>query len=288
MLTLSLALTHSFTRTHSYSHSYSLKRCHELIKELRDALDAKGIDSTGLKAVLLARLEEAIGEGLNEGAQATAIDEDKEKERDDDVIPEPVSEPKTTTTTDAPASTACAAATQEKETAQREQEQRPKTKDEGKQAPNAAKEEGELTKEQREELKKKKREEFQKKQKEEFERREEKRKQKKAEESNAFIELLQERMQRAKQFNGPFILSDGEKQRVRECGEAARFGVSESAPIAAATTIAASIEDKKRMEEKKRSRAERFGDALKPLHPAKKQNAAGNDERTKNLTNYNI
>lgn len=164
---------------------------------------------------------------------------------------------------------------------------------------DAATEEGELTKAQKDELKKKKREEWKAKQKAEYEAREAKRQAKKAEENKQFIETLEERKQRAAKFDGPFILSDAEKQRVRECGAAAQFGVSENAeakPSAEPAKKEVSAEEKKRLEAereaKKRARMERFGaDALKPLHPPpanKKAKVGGPGGQDRNLTKYTI
>ena len=109
-------------------------------------------------------------------------------------------------------------------------------------------------------------------------------------------------MQRAAKFNGPFILSDAEKQRVRECGAAAKFGLPEQpeAKPAAPAVAQKTAEEKKQIEAereaKKRARMERFGaEALKPLHPPPQQNAnkkaklgGAGGAQDRNLTNYTI
>ena len=162
-----------------------------------------------MKAVLLARLEESLesegGGGGEDGAgEDAAPEEEQQKEMEEEekevsekeATPEPESAPAPAA---APARAAPAQTTKQHE------------------KPNAAAtEEGELTKAQKDELKKKKREEWKAKQKAEYEAREAKRQAKKAEENKQFIETLEERKQRAAKFNGPFILSDAEKQRVEQ------------------------------------------------------------------------
>ena len=161
-------------------------------------------------------------------------------------------------------------------------------------------------------MKKKKREEFKAKQKAEYEAREAKRREKKAEENKQFVSTLEERKQRAAKFDGPFILSDAEKKRVRECGAAAQFGLSEIEENATGGNANAqkkelvSAEEKKQIEAereaKKRARMERFGaEALKPLHPPKMQQhgnttnkkaklggGQGKGGQDRNLTSYTI
>ena len=161
-------------------------------------------------------------------------------------------------------------------------------------------------------MKKKKREEFKAKQKAEYEAREAKRREKKAEENKQFVSTLEERKQRAAKFDGPFILSDAEKKRVRECGAAAQFGLSEIEENATGENANAqkkelvSAEEKKQIEAereaKKRARMERFGaEALKPLHPPKMQQhgnttnkkaklggGQGKGGQDRNLTSYTI
>ena len=256
------------------------------------------MDSSGLKAVLLARLEESLLESGGGGEEAPAEEEtpaEEEEVPEKEATPEPESAPVET------AAPAAAAAPKE--------EKKPNAAAANAKAGgnkknnNDAKEEGELTKEQKDELKKKKREEFKAKQKAEYEAREAKRQAKKAEENRQFIETLEERAQRAAKFNGPFILSDAEKRRVRECGAAAKFGLPEQ-PEAKTTAPAAvaqkSAEEKKQIEAereaKKRARMERFGaEALKPLHPPPQQNAnkkaklgGAGGAQDRNLTNYTI
>ena len=267
-------------------------------QELRDALEAKGLDSSGLKAVLLSRLEESLEGGEGGGEEEKEAEAEEEplsaveiEEEEKEPTPEPESE--------APATTAVAAAVPAKTNE--------RTK------PNAsAAEEGELTKEQKEEMKKKKREEFKAKQKAEYEAREAKRREKKAEENKQFVSTLEERKQRAAKFDGPFILSDAEKKRVRECGAAAQFGLSEIEENATGENANAqkkelvSAEEKKQIEAereaKKRARMERFGaEALKPLHPPKMQQhgnttnkkaklggGQGKGGQDRNLTSYTI
>ena len=244
-----------------------------------------------MKAVLLARLEESLesegGPGGEEaaGEEAAPEDEQQEVEEEEKEVPEKEATPEPES---APAPAAAPARAAPAQTTKQHEK------------PNAAAtEEGELTKAQKDELKKKKREEWKAKQKAEYEAREAKRQAKKAEENKQFIETLEERKQRAAKFNGPFILSDAEKQRVRECGAAAQFGVSEHAeakPTAEPAKKEVSAEEKKRLEaereEKKRARMERFGaDALKPLHPPpanKKAKVGGPGGQDRNLTKYTI
>jgi len=255
------------------------------------------LDSSGLKAVLLARLEESLLESGGGGEEAPAEEEtpaEEEEVPEKEATPEPESAPVET------AAPAAAAAPKE--------EKKPNAAAANAKAGgnknnnNDAKEEGELTKEQKDELKKKKREEFKAKQKAEYEAREAKRQAKKAEENRQFIETLEERAQRAAKFNGPFILSDAEKRRVRECGAAAKFGLPEQpeAKPAAPAVVQKSAEEKKQIEAereaKKRARMERFGaEALKPLHPPPQQNAnkkaklgGAGGAQDRNLTNYTI
>ena len=270
-------------------------------QELRDALEAKGLDSSGLKAVLLSRLEESLEGGEGGGEEEKEEEEAEEEplsaveieEEEKEPTPEPESEAPA-----APATTAVAAAAPAKTNERKK--------------PNAsAAEEGELTKEQKEEMKKKKREEFKAKQKAEYEAREAKRREKKAEENKQFVSTLEERKQRAAKFDGPFILSDAEKKRVRECGAAAQFGLSEIEENATGENANAqkkelvSAEEKKQIEAereaKKRARMERFGaEALKPLHPPKMQQhgnttnkkaklgGQGKGGQDRNLTSYTI
>jgi fused signal recognition particle receptor len=252
-----------------------------------------------LKAVLLARLEESLlesggGGGEEEApAEETPPAEEEEAQKEKEATPEPESAPVET------AAPAAAAAPKE--------EKKPNAAANAKAGGNKnnnnnAEEEGELTKEQKDELKKKKREEFKAIQKAEYEAREAKRQAKKAEENRQFIETLEERAQRAAKFNGPFILSDAEKRRVRECGAAAKFGLPEQpeAKPAAPAVVQKSAEEKKQIEAereaKKRARMERFGaEALKPLHPPPQQNAnkkaklgGAGGAQDRNLTNYTI
>ena len=270
-------------------------------QELRDALEAKGLDSSGLKAVLLSRLEESLEGGEGGGEEEKEAEAEEEplsaveiEEEEKEPTPEPESEAPA-----APATTAVAAAAPAKTNERKK--------------PNAsAAEEGELTKEQKEEMKKKKREEFKAKQKAEYEAREAKRREKKAEENKQFVSTLEERKQRAAKFDGPFILSDAEKKRVRECGAAAQFGLSEIEENATGGNANAqkkelvSAEEKKQIEAereaKKRARMERFGaEALKPLHPPKMQQhgnttnkkaklggGQGKGGQDRNLTSYTI
>jgi len=258
----------------------SLKKREQQQQELRDALEAKGLDSSGLKAVLLARLEESL-ESEGGGEEAAPEDEQQEVEEEEKEVPEKEATPEPES---APAPAAAPARAAPAQTTKQH---------------DAATEEGELTKAQKDELKKKKREEWKAKQKAEYEAREAKRQAKKAEENKQFIETLEERKQRAAKFDGPFILSDAEKQRVRECGAAAQFGVSENAeakPSAEPAKKEVSAEEKKRLEAereaKKRARMERFGaDALKPLHPPpanKKAKVGGPGGQDRNLTKYTI
>ena len=241
-----------------------------------------------MKAVLLARLEESLeSEGGGEdaaGEDAAPEDEQQDVEEEEKEVPEKEATPEPES---APAPAAAPARAAPAQTTKQHEK------------PNAATEEGELTKAQKDELKKKKREEWKAKQKAEYEAREAKRQAKKAEENKQFIETLEERKQRAAKFNGPFILSDAEKQRVRECGATAQFGVSEHAeakPTAEPAKKEVSAEEKKRLEAereaKKRARMERFGaDALKPLHPPpanKKAKVGGPGGQDRNLTKYTI
>jgi hypothetical protein len=268
-------------------------------QELRDALEAKGLDSSGLKAVLLARLEESLeSEGGEEAsAEETPAEEEEAQPEEKEATPEPENAPVETAA--APAAAAAAPKEEKKPNAAAAKAGDTKNKNNN----NNTKEEGELTKEQKDELKKKKREEFKAKQKAEYEAREAKRQAKKAEENRQFIETLEERMQRAAKFNGPFILSDAEKRRVRECGAAAKFGLPEqpeAKPAAPAAVAQKSAEEKKQIEAereaKKRARMERFGaEALKPLHPPPQQNAnkkaklgGAGGAQDRNLTNYTI
>ena len=268
-------------------------------QELRDALEAKGLDSSGLKAVLLSRLEESLEGGEGGGEEEKEEEEAEEEPLSADEIEEEEKEPTQEPESEAPAATAVAAAAPAKTNERKK--------------PNAsAAEEGELTKEQKEEMKKKKREEFKAKQKAEYEAREAKRREKKAEENKQFVSTLEERKQRAAKFDGPFILSDAEKKRVRECGAAAQFGLSEIEENATGENANAqkkelvSAEEKKQIEAereaKKRARMERFGaEALKPLHPPKMQQhgnttnkkaklggGQGKGGQDRNLTSYTI
>ena len=269
-------------------------------QELRDALEAKGLDSSGLKAVLLSRLEESLEGGEGGGEEKEKEEEEAEEEPLSAVeIEEEEKEPTPEPESEAPATTAVAAAAPAKTNERKK--------------PNAsAAEEGELTKEQKEEMKKKMREEFKAKQKAEYEAREAKRREKKAEENKQFVSTLEERKQRAAKFDGPFILSDAEKKRVRECGAAAQFGLSEIEENATGENANAqkkelvSAEEKKQIEAereaKKRARMERFGaEALKPLHPPKMQQhgnttnkkaklggGQGKGGQDRNLTSYTI
>ena len=264
------------------------------------------MDSSGLKAVLLARLEESLldesGRGGGGGEEASAEEtpaEAEEAQPEKEATPEPESAAAPVVETAAAPAAAAAAPKEEK----KPNAAAANAKAGGnKKNNNDAKEEGELTKEQKDELKKKKREEFKAKQKAEYEAREAKRQAKKAEENRQFIETLEERAQRAAKFNGPFILSDAEKRRVRECGAAAKFGLPEQpeAKPAAPAVVQKSAEEKKQIEAereaKKRARMERFGaEALKPLHPPPQQNAnkkaklgGAGGAQDRNLTNYTI
>ena len=268
-------------------------------QELRDALEAKGLDSSGLKAVLLSRLEESLEGGEGGGEEEKEEEEAEEEPLSADEIEEEEKEPTPEPESEAPAATADAAA----EPAKTNERKKPNA---------SAAEEGELTKEQKEEMKKKKREEFKAKQKAEYEAREAKRREKKAEENKEFVSTLEERKQRAAKFDGPFILSDAEKKRVRECGAAAQFGLSEIEENATGENANAqkkelvSAEEKKQIEAereaKKRARMERFGaEALKPLHPPKMQQhgnttnkkaklggGQGKGGQDRNLTSYTI
>ena len=268
-------------------------------QELRDALEAKGLDSSGLKAVLLSRLEESLEGGEGGGEEEKEEEEAEEEPLSAVEIEEKEKEPTPEPESEAPATNAVAAAAPAK------------TNERTKPSASAA-EEGELTKEQKEEMKKKKREEFKAKQKAEYEAREAKRREKKAEENKQFVSTLEERKQRAAKFDGPFILSDAEKRRVRECGAAAQFGLSEIEENATGENANAqkkelvSAEEKKQIEAereaKKRARMERFGaEALKPLHPPKMQQhenttnkkaklggGQGKGGQDRNLTSYTI
>ena len=268
-------------------------------QELRDALEAKGLDSSGLKAVLLSRLEESLEGGEGGGEEEKEEEEAEEEPLSAVEIEEEEKEPTPEPESEAPAATADAAA----EPAKTNERKKPNA---------SAAEEGELTKEQKEEMKKKKREEFKAKQKAEYEAREAKRREKKAEENKQFVSTLEERKQRAAKFDGPFILSDAEKKRVRECGAAAQFGLSEIEENATGENANAqkkelvSAEEKKQIEAereaKKRARMERFGaEALKPLHPPKMQQhgnttnkkaklggGQGKGGQDRNLTSYTI
>ena len=274
-------------------------------QELRDALEAKGLDSSGLKAVLLSRLEESLEGGEGGGEEEKEEEEAEEEPLSADEIEEEEKEPTPEPESEAPAAPAATAATAVAAAAPAKTNERKK--------PNAsAAEEGELTKEQKEEMKKKKREEFKAKQKAEYEAREAKRREKKAEENKEFVSTLEERKQRAAKFDGPFILSDAEKKRVRECVAAAQFGLSEIEENATGENANAqkkelvSAEEKKQIEAerevKKRARMERFGaEALKPLHPPKMQQhgnttnkkaklggGQGKGGQDRNLTSYTI
>ena len=271
-------------------------------QELRDALEAKGLDSSGLKAVLLSRLEESLEGGEGGGEEEKEEEEAEEEPLSAVEIEEEEKEPTPEPESEAPAATADAAA----EPAKTNERKKPNA---------SAAEEGELTKEQKEEMKKKKREEFKAKQKAEYEAREAKRREKKAEENKQFFSTLEERKQRAAKFDGPFILSDAEKRRVRECGAAAQFGLSEIEENATGEANAnaqkkelVSAEERKQIEAereaKKRARMERFGaEALKPLHPPKMQQhgnttnkkaklgggqGKGGGVQDRNLTSYTI
>ena len=77
-------------------------------QELRDALEAKGLDSSGLKAVLLSRLEESLegGEGGGEGEKEEEEAEEEPlsaveiEEEEKEPTPEPESEAPVTTAVD--------------------------------------------------------------------------------------------------------------------------------------------------------------------------------------------
>ena len=111
-------------------------------QELRDALEAKGLDSSGLKAVLLSRLEESLEGGEGGGEEEKEEEEAEEEPLSAVEIEEEEKEPTPEPESEAPAAPAAPAATAVAAAAPAKANERKK--------PNAsAAEEGELTKEQK-------------------------------------------------------------------------------------------------------------------------------------------
>ena len=76
--------------------------------------------------------------------------------------------------------------------------------------------------------------------------------------------------ERAEKFNLPFMLSEQEKQRVRNVGAEKKFGLDAKNGDAkpAEKTDEQKKKEKEEFEAKLKARAERFGAALKPLPKA--------------------
>ena len=72
-------------------------------QELRDALEAKGLDSSGLKAVLLSRLEESLEGGEGGGEEEKEEEEAEEEPLSADEIEEEEKEPTPEPESEAPA-----------------------------------------------------------------------------------------------------------------------------------------------------------------------------------------
>ena len=79
-------------------------------QELRDALEAKGLDSSGLKAVLLSRLEESLEGGEGGGEEEKEEEEAEEEPLSAVEIEEKEKEPTPEPESEAPATNAVAAA----------------------------------------------------------------------------------------------------------------------------------------------------------------------------------
>jgi hypothetical protein len=90
----------------------------------------------------------------------------------------------------------------------------------------------------------------------------------------AFVADLKRRKERAEKFGLPFAMNDQERTRVRNAGAAKDFGLADAAPEAKKENkpLQKSAEQLKKEKEafdaKLKARAERFGDALKPLPKA--------------------
>lgn len=87
----------------------------------------------------------------------------------------------------------------------------------------------------------------------------------------AFVADLKRRKERAEKFGLPFAMNDQERARVRNAGAAKDFGLDDAAPESKKENkpVQKSAEQLKKEKEafdaKLKARAERFGDALKPL-----------------------
>ena len=90
----------------------------------------------------------------------------------------------------------------------------------------------------------------------------------KKEADEAFVKDLERRKERAEKFKLPFALSEQEKARIRNVGAEEKFGLDKAADASVKPTEKTAeqkAKEKADFEAKLRARAERFGDALKPL-----------------------
>jgi len=92
----------------------------------------------------------------------------------------------------------------------------------------------------------------------------------KKEADEEFVKELVRKKERAEKFNLPFMLSEQEKQRVRNVGAEKKFGLDAKTGEAkpAEKTAEQKKKEKEEFEAKLKARAERFGAALKPLPKA--------------------
>ena len=208
-------------------------------QELRDELEKRGLDTSGLKNQLVERLEEAIG-GEEGGEEA---EEELEDVPDVEVSAEDAAK--------------LDELEKKKEAPKENGAEAKKTKELPKPKP---------TKEEREKARAERREAQQK---AEAERKAAAEKAKK-EADEAFVKDLERRKERAEKFKLPFALSEQEKARIRNVGAEKKFGLGATAGANGASkpaekTAEQKAKEKADFEAKLKARAERFGDSLKPL-----------------------
>ena len=219
-------------------------------QELRDELEKRGLDTSGLKGQLVERLEEALaGEGAGEG----------EDELED--VP------------DVEVSAADAAKLAELEKKEPAAEAKTPAGAAKKDLPKPKPTEAERKKAQAE--RKAEQEKIRAEKKAAYEKAEAERKaaaeKAKKEADEAFVKDLERRKERAERFKLPFALSEQEKTRIRNVGAEKKFGFDNAENGANGTaapkekTAEEKAKDTADFEAKLKARAERFGDALKPL-----------------------
>jgi len=231
-------------------------------QELREELEKRGLDSSGLKNQLVERLEEALGVRAETGAEEELEDvPDVEVSAADaakiaalDKKEPEAGNKKEVSKTEAP----------KKEVSKTEV---PKTEAPTKEVPKPKKTEAEHKAEQDAEKKKA---------------------------NETFVADLKRRKERAEKFGLPFAMNEQERARVRSAGAAKAFGLDDAAPeVKKENKPAEKSEEQKKKEKeafdaKLKARAERFGDALKPLpkptpiyQPTKRANDAAPEAAAK-------